>query len=156
MTELGVEHLLARSGYRPWYFRSTALVGGYVFNVSLVFQVGGSTGSMDMATERNHSQLVMLTNLLFASIQAASNRLKRKMLIEAVKCSEAKHACHVLRGESARCNCATKYCHKRQQCALSLDRFLKKYPQIHATLRKRGRPHTSLHRQFQQQYGTSI
>eukprot|EP00967_Tisochrysis_lutea_P062811 scaffold80806_cov17-Tisochrysis_lutea.AAC.1 len=60
-------------------------------------------------------------------------RLKRRMFIEAVKRVEAKHACHILRQESARCNCVTKRCHKGLQCALDLGRLFKKDPQDHAT-----------------------
>ena len=64
-------------------------------------------------------------------------KLKRKLFIEAIKRGEARHACQYLRRESWRCNRRTKRRHKRQQCAVFLDRLLRKDPQVHAMLRKR-------------------
>jgi len=58
-----------------------------------------------------------------------------------VKRGEAKYACQCLRKESRRCNCATKRCYKRQQCAIFLDTLFKKDPQVHATVWKRQTSH---------------
>eukprot|EP00983_Pelagomonas_calceolata_P077136 1153745-Pelagomonas_calceolata.AAC.3 len=43
--------------------------------------------------------------------------------------------------ESRGCNCATKRCYKRQQCAVFLDRLFKKDPQVHTMLQKRQSSH---------------
>eukprot|EP00983_Pelagomonas_calceolata_P030343 952258-Pelagomonas_calceolata.AAC.2 len=113
--------------------------------LSLVLQVGGCTGSMDTETERNHAasnRAVGMTSLAKCAFLHARKQkgplspVEAQMFIEAVKCGEAKHACQFLRRESARCNRATKRCHKRQQCAVFLDRLCNKDPQIHTMLRK--------------------